>query len=287
MQLSATMNAGALQDGLVITLNLASMLAMGLELTPDKLAGAARRAKPMAVGLGVNLVLAPALAWLLVQALALPPAIAIGLLLVAAAPGGNMGPLFTANARGDIAYAVSLVVVLSFASVVSVPLLMSVMAPPGSADFGGHAPAMMRMILVYQIAPLCLGMVVRAVRAGVAARLAPIARIVGNVSLLVLTAALIVTRGGVIVGNGLLPLAAVEAFVLLMLATGFLLGPIRDPAARALGLVSGTRNLACSMLLGSQVFGDQPEVMLGLLAYGLLWLPTTMPLSFWLKRFAS
>jgi bile acid:Na+ symporter, BASS family len=280
------MNAGLLQDALVITLNLAAMLAMGLELTPSQLGGALRRRGPVALGLFVNLVIAPALAWGMIALFDLPPVLALGFLLVACAPGGNTGPLFTANARGDIAYAVALVVILSFASVASVPLLMSVLADRGAADFSAQAPAMVRLILTWQIAPLCAGMIVHRLHRGFALRVAPVARVIGNVSLLVLTVALVVTRGEIILRESLAPLLAVEAFVLLMLACGLLLGSPRDPAARALGLTSCTRNLACSMLLGSQVFPDQPAVMMGVLAYGLLWLPTVMPISFLLRRFA-
>jgi BASS family bile acid:Na+ symporter len=281
----ATMSQALLQDALVITLNVAAMLAMGLELTLARLRAAVRRPGPMALGLGVNLVAAPLLGWLLIVGLDLPEALALGFMLVAAAPGGNVGPLFTANARGDIAYSVALVVILSFASVVSVPLLMGAFAGD-SRDFGQHAPAMVRMILTYQIAPLLVGMLGHAIHARLALRIAPVARLVGTASLLALTVALIVTKGGVILEAGWLPLLAIEAFVLVMIASGLLLGSPRSPEARALGLTSCTRNLACSMLLGSQVFAHEPAVMMGVLAYGLLWLPTAMPLSFWLRRFA-
>lgn len=284
---AATMSPGLLQDALVITLNVAIMLAMGLELTPAQLGAAARRAGTMGVGLGVNLVAAPLLAWLLIAGLDLPAELALGFLLAACAPGGNTGPLFTANARGDVAYSVALVVVLSFASVASVPLLMGLLADRAAGDFAGQAPAMVRMILTYQIAPLVAGMVVHAVHRRAALRAAPVARAIGNASLVLLTVVLLVTRGDVIVASGWRPLLAIEAFVLAMLATGLLLGPPRDPAARALGLTSCTRNLACSMLLGSTVFADEPAVMMGVLAYGLLWLPTALPASFWLRRYSA
>jgi len=55
----------------------------------------------------------------------------------------------------------------------------------------------------------------------------------------------------------------------------------------ALGLTTCTRNLALSMLMGSQLFREQPAVMMGLLAYGLLWLSTTLPASLGLRRFAT
>jgi BASS family bile acid:Na+ symporter len=285
VQYAAAMNFDTLQDALVITLNVASMLAMGLELTPARLGGALRRARPMAIGLALNLVAAPLLAWALVAGLALPAAFALGFLLCAAAPAGNTGPLLTANARGDTAYAVALVVILSFASVATVPLLMGVLADRATGDFGGQAPVMVRMILTYQIAPLCAGMIVHALHARFAGRAAPVARVVGNACLLVLTVALLVTKGGLILDSGVLAILATEAFVLLALASGLLLGGPGDPMARALALTTATRNLSLGLLLGSQVFRDQPAVMLGVLTYGLLWLATAVPGSFWLRRF--
>jgi hypothetical protein len=95
------------------------------------------------------------------------------------------------------------------------------------------------------------------------------------------------TRGGLIFSGGLAPLAAVEAFVLALLASGLLLGAPRDPTGRALGLTTCTRNIVLSMLMASQVFGAEPLVLMGVMTYGLLWLATAMPASFWLRRFAA
>ena len=284
------MNVDLLQDVLVITLNVASMLAMGLELTVEKLAAAAKRPRPMVLGFALNLVAAPLLAWLIwapVALLGLPTMLGLGLFLCAAAPGGNVGPLFTANARGDVPYAVSLVVVLSLMSVATVPLLMSLATLDGySGSFRRQATEILYLLLTCQIAPLAFGLALHAFRPGEAARAALLARRITIVSLAVLTIGLVVTKGHLILRGGLAPLIAIEVFVLVALASGLLLGSPRDPSARALSLVTCTRNLALSMLVGSQVFRGQPEVMLGVLAYGLLWLATALPVSFWLRRFA-
>ena len=281
------MNFQLLQDTLVITLNVASMLAMGLELTMPRLAGALRPVGRLATGLLVNLIAAPVLAWALATGLGLPAAFALGFFLCAAAPAGNTGPLFTANARGDIAYAVALVVILSFISVASVPLWMGLFAERSAGDFTAQTPTMVRMILTYQIAPLLAGMVVHAALPSVARRAAPVARAVGNIALLVLTVALLITKGDVMLEAGPVAMLAIESFVLVAMASGLLIGPIRDPAARALAMSTCTRNLSLSLLIGSQVFRDDPAVMIGVLCYGLLWLSTALPVSLWLRRFAT
>jgi bile acid:Na+ symporter, BASS family len=280
------MNFDALQDGLVITLNIASMLAMGLSLTVSQLGGAVRRVGPLALGLGLNLVLAPLLAWGLAGLLAMPAAFGLGLLICGAAAGGNMGPLFTANARGDIAYSVALVVILSFVSVASVPFVLGLLADPWTADIRGQAPRMMAIIVQFQIAPLVAGMIGHAISPRLALRAAPVARVIANASLVALTVGLLVTKGGLILGAGVLPLLAVEGFVLVLLASGMLLGMPRDPTGRALGLSTCTRNLVLSMLMASQLFRAEPLVMMGVLTYGLLWILTAMPMSFLLRRFA-
>lgn len=277
------MNGDTLQSALVITLNVASMLAMGLELTLGRLGASLRATRPMAIGLAVNLLAAPLLVWAMATAAALPVAAALAFLLCAAAPGGNTGPLLTANARGDTAYAVALVVVLSFASVATVPLVLGAFlrGQPGAVEV--PTAVMVQLILMFQIAPLCVGMAVHAAWPPAARRLAPMVRVLGNASLAVLTLLLLVTKGRLLLSNGVVLLVLIEAFVLLALFSGRLLGPVGDGRARALAMTTCTRNLSLALLLGAQVFRD-PATMMAILAYGLLWVTTAVAAGLWLRR---
>src|SRR5687768_9871625 len=104
------MNAEALQNFLVIVLNVSVMLAMGLGLTLGQLRDTLRRKDRLAIGLLLNLLIIPLAGAAMIRLFALPPAAALGFLLCVAAAGGPTGPLLTANARGDTAYSVALVV---------------------------------------------------------------------------------------------------------------------------------------------------------------------------------
>lgn len=277
------MNGDSLQSALVITLNVASMLAMGLELTVGRLGASLRAPRPMAVGLAVNLLAAPLLVWAMASAADLPFAAALAFLLCAAAPGGNTGPLLTANARGDTAYAVALVVALSFASVATVPLVLGAFMRGESSAIEVPTGVMVQLILMFQIAPLCLGMVAHAAWPPAARRLAPMVRVLGNASLAVLTLLLLFTKGRLLLANGVVLLVLIEIFVLLALFSGRLLGPFTDGRARALAMTTCTRNLSLALLLGAQVFRD-PATMMAILAYGLLWVTTATAAGLWLRR---
>src|SRR5689334_13625504 len=113
------------------------MFSLGLGLTIADFRNIVRQPRALLVGLVCHFVLLPVIAWFLVRWAGLPPAIAVGFMIVAACPTGTTSNLLTYIARGDVALAVSFTAVASVLTVFTLPLIVS--AAMGS--FMGHAVA--------------------------------------------------------------------------------------------------------------------------------------------------
>ncbi|MBT5570827.1 MAG: bile acid:sodium symporter family protein, partial [Alphaproteobacteria bacterium] len=88
------------------------MFVLGLGLTLDDFARVARQPKDFVVGALAQIILLPVVAYLLLMVWELPPELALGVMIIAAAPGGVTSNILTAFARGDVALSISLTAVI-------------------------------------------------------------------------------------------------------------------------------------------------------------------------------
>ena len=100
------------------------MLALGLGLTGQDFLRVARQPKDFLVGLICQLILLPIIAFLLLKIFNLPLEIALGVMIVAAAPGGVTSNVLTKFANGDVALSISLTAIISLISIISVPFIV-------------------------------------------------------------------------------------------------------------------------------------------------------------------
>src|SRR5215210_6653502 len=101
------------------------MLGLGLSLTPGDFARVGRQPKAVVIALLLQLLVLPAICFGLVLAFDLPPILAVGMLLLAASPGGTTANLFSHLFRGDVALNISLTAVNSVLSVVTLPIVVN------------------------------------------------------------------------------------------------------------------------------------------------------------------
>ena len=100
------------------------MLGLGMSLTIQDFLRVIKIPKDFLVGFTCQLVLLPIIAFTLVKLLNTPAELAIGVMLIAAAPGGVTSNVLTKFANGDVALSVSLTAIISLISVVSVPFVV-------------------------------------------------------------------------------------------------------------------------------------------------------------------
>jgi BASS family bile acid:Na+ symporter len=150
------------------------MLGMGLGLVPGDFRRIAREPKAITVGLFSQMVALPLIGALIVWLLPLPPAIAMGLLVVAICPGGPSSNLITYLAKGDVALSVSLTALSSLLTVVTIPVLahLALQRLMGrTAEISLPIGSTMLQILLITLVPIACGMAVRRRWPAVALRL--------------------------------------------------------------------------------------------------------------------
>ena len=100
------------------------MLGLGLGLTINDFKKILQNPKIFFVGIFSQIVLLPIIAYILLLVIKVPTAIALGVMIIAAAPGGVTSNVMTKFARGDVALSISLTAVCSLISIISVPLIV-------------------------------------------------------------------------------------------------------------------------------------------------------------------
>ncbi|MBT0963731.1 bile acid:sodium symporter family protein [Denitromonas iodatirespirans] len=100
------------------------MFSLGLGLRLADFRRVLRRPDALALGLLAQVVLLPTTAWLIATGLSLAPEAAVGLMILAACPGGVTAGMVTHLARGETALSISLTALTSMVAFISVPLIV-------------------------------------------------------------------------------------------------------------------------------------------------------------------
>lgn len=150
------------------------MFSLGLTLVLDDFRRVFTRPQAMLVGLVGQMLLVPLFAFVVARAWGLAPEMAVGLMILAACPGGVSSGLLTHLARGDTALSISLTAVTSVAAVVTVPFVVDLsmrqfMQTGVSVDF--PLLKMVRGVFLLTTVPVLLGMGLKAWRPALALRL--------------------------------------------------------------------------------------------------------------------
>ena len=100
------------------------MLGLGMSLTLQDFVRVIKIPKDFLVGFTCQLILLPIVAFALIKLLNIPPELAIGVMLIAAAPGGVTSNILTKFANGDVALSITLTAIISLVSIISVPFIV-------------------------------------------------------------------------------------------------------------------------------------------------------------------
>ena len=178
------------------------MFVLGLGLTGADFLRVIKQPRDFFVGAFSQIILLPIIAFVLVKAWSIAPELAIGVMIIAAAPGGVTSNLLTSFAKGDVALSISLTAIISLLCVVTIPfiVLTSVELLGGSNITQDISLlSMSRDMFLIVTVPVILGMLLRKFSSGVALKLEPIAKKVSIVLfVLVLLGAIVAERENVI-----------------------------------------------------------------------------------------
>jgi bile acid:Na+ symporter, BASS family len=239
------------------------MFGLGLSLRLADFARVLRFPRAVVVGLFVQTLVLVGVAYLITRLFALPPILAVGLMLLAASPGGAMANIFSHLARGDVALNITLTALNCVLALLWMPLIMN-WSLEHFLGAGHYIPPPTRKIIevgVVIIAPVIAGMCVRHLAPLLAGRAAKPVRVL---SILVLVAVLVPS---VIASGDLLRehLAAVGfaclAFNLTSLTLGYLaprLAGLPVAQATAIAFEIGVHNAAIAIYIAAVVVDSQP-----------------------------
>lgn len=238
------------------------MFSLGLGLTAADFLRVAKQPRDFALGLFSQVIVLPLIAFGLAVLWSAPPEIALGLMLIAAAPGGVTSNILTRFGRGDVALSISLTAIVSLLSVITIPVI----AVFSYTYFVGESTEA-RDVSIVQIAvsvflivtvPVLLGMAVRHFLKEKAARFEPIANAISTgLFILVLMGAVAAGRESIEVyfaeaGLITLVLNVVMMGVAFGLAAKFASGPRQQVA---IAIECGLQNGTLAITVGIALFG--------------------------------
>src|SRR5437773_8141183 len=254
---------------------LSSMLAMGFGLTVGEIVAPLRNVRRVVMSLLANFLLVPLVALALGALLRLDQPLGVGLLLLGTAAGAPFLPKLAQLAKGNLAFAVGLMVLLMVITVGYLPLVLPAFLPGVSVNPTKIARSLFFLMLV----PLAVALAVNARFPSVAARTKPLLNRISNLSLIALVLLLVVTNlKNVLAVFGTGGILAGLLFIAAAFAVGWWLGGPTTDTRRVLALGTAQRNIAASLVVGSQSFSD-PKVVVMVVVVAIVGLLILMPLS--------
>ncbi|OTG93434.1 bile acid:sodium symporter family protein [Acinetobacter sp. ANC 3832] len=139
------------------------MVGLGLELTPKDFARVTKHPKAVLIALFCQLVVLVSIAFIICKVLALPPLLAVGLMLLAASPGGSTANLFSYLFKGDIALNITLTAINSVIAAFTLPLIVNFAIQHFMNDGQQISLQLSKILQVFSIIiiPVCIGMLIR------------------------------------------------------------------------------------------------------------------------------
>ena len=237
------------------------MFTLGLGLSVSDFSNVFRKPKNFLIGLISQLIFLPIVGLTLVIIWPLPIEIAIGVMLIAAAPGGVTSNILTFFAKGDIALSVSLTAVMSLLSAVSVPIVLAISigligdsSLPDSISLAGIALSMFLIVTL----PVLLGMGVRSFLNSLTLKIEKSARFISTLLfVLVLVGAILAERENVVSYFAQTGLVVLTLNILMMLIAFYWSGFFGMGIAqkKAIAIECGLQNGTLAIFVGTSLFG--------------------------------
>lgn len=268
------------------------MLGMGLSLTLKDFTQIFIKPKAIIIGLVSQLILLPIIGFVLISTFELTPEIAIGVIILAACPGGPTSNLITHLAKGDLALSVSLTAISSLLTLITIPFIINLglqQVLGKGTEIQLNVLQTIAQILIIVILPVGIGMLINAKRNAFAVKMLEPVRKASAVVFVLVLVGILIKEHAVIVPNfqqaGLVTLV----LNLLTMCVGFGLGylsnlPFRQRVSIAIesGIQNGTLGISiATILLSNSAYAISPAV------YGIIMFITGGLFIFWTNKRAA
>ncbi len=235
------------------------MVSLGMSLTTEDFRRVVVYPKGISIGILNLAILSPLLAFGMAELFDLDPALAVGMVLLGASPGGTMANLLTHLARGDTALSISITGISSVASVITVPLFLSAAIDHfGATGFGDDVEMLgvVARVLAITVIPLSLGMWLQARRPERVDEIRPTFQKIAFGVFLAIVVGVIIAENERVVENIDAVAPAVIALNLAAMALSFAiarLARLDDRQSTAIAIELGVHNTALAIAVGATI----------------------------------
>ena len=266
------------------------MLALGASLTVKDFTRVVQNPKDFFIGLVCQLLLLPVIAYFLIIILRTPIELALGVMLIAAAPGGVTSNVLTKFADGDVALSISLTAITSLISIVSVPYVVFLSIELFDITYVKKEVSMLsislKMFFVVTV-PVLIGMIIRKFADSfIVNNIKIINRISIGLFIIVFIAIYIeewdsivmfITKAGTVAFTLNVTMMILAFYIAKFFATGV-------AQRRCISLEAGLQNGTLAVFVGLQLFGDNMTYMVPTAAYALIMMTTSVIFVLILRR---
>ena len=265
------------------------MFALGLGLTGGDFLRVARQSRDFFVGAFSQIILLPIIAFVLVKMWPIAPELAIGVMIIAAAPGGVTSNLLTSFAKGDVALSISLTAIISLLSVITIPfiVLTSVgLLSNTNVTQDISLVNMSRDMFLIVTVPVILGMLFRRFISVIASKFEPIAKKISTVLfVLVLLGAIAAERENVISYFAQAGLITLVLNVIMMVVAFYLAQLFGSKAEqkKCITIECGLQNGTLAIFVATSIFGGGMYVIPAA-TYSLIMFATSLIFIYFVRK---
>jgi len=265
------------------------MFALGLGLIGADFLRVIKQPKDFFVGAISQIILLPVIAFVLVKIWPISPELAIGVMIIAAAPGGVTSNILTSFARGDVALSISLTAIISLLSVITVPfIIVTSLGLLGSENISQNISLTSMAISMFLIVtvPVIIGMIFRRFASNTAINFEPIAKKISVVLfIIVLLGAILAEKDNIVsyfADAGLITLVlnvlmmVVAFYVAQLLGTG-------NAQKKCIAIECGLQNGTLAIFVGTTLFGGGAFVIPAA-TYSLIMFVTSLIFVFFVRN---
>ncbi len=265
------------------------MLGLGLGLTIQDFTRVAKQPKDFLVGLICQLILLPIIAFILIKIFNTPMEIALGVMIISAAPGGVTSNVLTKFANGDVALSVSLTAIISLISIISVPFIVFKSADFLQVSYASSEISMtgisLKMFLVVTL-PVIIGMLIRKFATNFVSKNTLLIQRISIILFAIVFLAIWVEEWENIISY--LSQAGLITLVLniVMMIVGFYVAKMFASGAKqrkSISLECGLQNGTLAVFVASQIFSDI-VYLIPTAAYALIMFVTSILFVFFVKN---
>jgi BASS family bile acid:Na+ symporter len=265
------------------------MFSLGLGLTGVDFLRVIKQPKDFFVGAVSQIILLPIVAFILVKIWPISPELAIGVMIIAAAPGGVTSNILTAFAKGDVALSISLTAIISLLSVITVPfILISSLNLLGSESIVQNISLVsmaMSMFLIVTV-PVIIGMIFRKFLENIAIKFESIAKKISVVLfIIVLLGAILAEKDNIVsyfVDAGFITLVLNILMMIIAFYIAQLLGT-GTAQKKCIAIECGLQNGTLAIFVGTILFGGGAFIIPAA-TYSLIMFATSLVFVFFVRK---